>query len=184
MAEWLHHVLRQIFADQWPDDDAYDAEYDRAEAVLGVLAQDAVNVRAAANPEGRIFGRSHWYGRSTWRAAHSHGNPVADLVHEFQTQGAQWGPLKGGLFGGDEDRARTALEEYQKSFNDIVRPRLFWALAGTRSTRRCRSRPVGLTIVGSETHVGELAGGQQHRRPQRHCGPGHRRRHLVPTQGP
>lgn len=124
IAEWLHHVLRPLFSDQWPDDDAYSAEFDQAEVVLGVLAQDVVNVRAAANPEKPSWSRSHWYGRSLWRS-HSHGSPVADLVHEFETQGAQWGPLKGGLFGRDEDRARAALEAYQTSFNNFASRRMF-----------------------------------------------------------
>ncbi len=125
VAEWLHHVLRSIFADQWPDEDSYTAEFDQVEAVLGVLAQDAVNVRAAANPEGRIWRRSYWHGRSTWRSARGFGNPVADLVHEFEAQGAQWGPLKGGLFGGEVDRARAALQDYQEFFSDSVSRRLF-----------------------------------------------------------
>lgn len=125
VAEWVHHVLRPIFADQWPDDDAYDSEFERAEAVLGVLAQDVINVRLAATPERRGSGRSRWYGRSTWRSAHGHGNPVADLMHEFQTQGPQWGPLEGGLFGRDNDRARVALEKYQESFNELVSRRSF-----------------------------------------------------------
>lgn len=125
VAEWLHHVLRPIFSDQWPDDEAYDSEFERAEAVLGVLAQDVINVRLAAAPEGRGWGRSRWYGRSTWRSSHGHGNAVADLVHEFETQGSQWGPLEGGLFGRDEERARAALEKYQANFNELVSHRSF-----------------------------------------------------------
>lgn len=93
--------------------------------MLGVLAQDAADVRAAANPEGRLWSRSHWYGRSLWRSAHDHGNPVADLSYEFEAQGAQWGPLKSGLFGGDETRARAALEAHQNTFNDLVSRRMF-----------------------------------------------------------
>ncbi|WP_156726052.1 toll/interleukin-1 receptor domain-containing protein [Streptomyces apocyni] len=119
VAEWLHHVLRPIFSDQWSDDDAYSSEFDRAEVVLGVLAQDVVNVRAAANPQKPSWRHSRWYGRSTWRSE-SHGNPIADLAHEFDTQGAQWGPLASGLFGGNEDRARAALEAYQTSFYKIA----------------------------------------------------------------
>ncbi|MFJ4732526.1 toll/interleukin-1 receptor domain-containing protein [Streptomyces sp. NPDC088770] len=119
VAEWLHHILRPLFSDQWPDDDTYSAEFDRAEAVLGVLAQDATNVRAAANPQKPSWSRSHWHGRSTWRS-HSHGNPVTDLLHEFETQGARWSPLASGLFGGDTDRARAALGGYQTSFNKIA----------------------------------------------------------------
>ncbi|MER5881142.1 toll/interleukin-1 receptor domain-containing protein [Streptomyces sp. NPDC001910] len=125
VAEWLRLALRAVFADQWPDDDTYDAEFDRVEAVLGVLVQDMTNVRATANPTGRSWTRAHWYGRSTWRS-HSHGNPVNDLAHDFETQGALWGPLKGGLFGGDEARARAALESSQASFNDLVNHRSFF----------------------------------------------------------
>lgn len=124
-AEWLHHVLRALFADQWPDEESYSAEFDRAEVVLGILAQDAANVRTAATPGSPGWSRSHWYGRSTWRSARNHGNPVADLLHEFETQGAQWGPLQCGLFGGSVERASNALEKYQASFNDLVHRRLF-----------------------------------------------------------
>ncbi|MEU0093907.1 toll/interleukin-1 receptor domain-containing protein [Kribbella sp. NPDC006257] len=115
-AEWLHAILRPIFLDQWPDDEAYAAEFDRAEAMLGVLAQDAVNVRIAAAGDGRAWGRSRWFGRSTWRAAHFHGNPVEDMQHEFGTEGSMWGPLRGELFGGDVGRAKAALDRYAADF--------------------------------------------------------------------
>jgi len=123
VAEWLYTVLRPIFTDQWPDDDAYAAEFDRAEVVLGVLAQDAVNVRIAAATVGRGWGRSRWFGRSTWRAAHWHGNPVEDLQHELATEGALWGPLRSQLFGGDLSRAKAAVERYAETFAEISRQR-------------------------------------------------------------
>jgi TIR domain len=112
-AEWLHYILRPIFLDQLPDDDAYDSEFDRTEVMLGTLAQDAMSVRVPGNPN---WGRFHWYGRSFWRAGHHYGKPVEDFAHEFATQGALWGPLLGNLFGGDEDRARSALEICGKDF--------------------------------------------------------------------
>jgi hypothetical protein len=120
IAEWLHHVMRPIFTDQLPDEDLYTAEFDRAEIVLGVLAQDVVNVRATASPDGKYWGRSRWFGRSMWRAGRGYGSPVADLAHEFNTQGLQWGPLKSGLFGGDEARARDALDKFQSEFDSIA----------------------------------------------------------------
>jgi hypothetical protein len=123
VAEWLHAILRPLFLDQWPDDDAYAAEFDRAEVVLGVLAQDAVNVRIAAAADGRGWGESHWFGRSTWRSMHSYGNPVVDLQHELATEGAMWGPLRGELFGGDLDRAKAAVEKYAESFAQMARQR-------------------------------------------------------------
>ncbi len=124
VAEWLQAVLRPIFSDQWPDDDAYTAEFERAEVTLGVLAQDTVNLRLAASGE-RGWGRSRWFGRSTWRAAHYHGNPVDDLQHELATEGAMWGPLRGELFGGDVDRAKEALDKYAETFAEIARQRMF-----------------------------------------------------------
>ena len=45
-------MLRPVFQDQLPDEDAYAAEFDRAEVTLGVLAQDAVNVRIICTPLG------------------------------------------------------------------------------------------------------------------------------------
>lgn len=122
VGEWLHAILRAIFLDQWPDDDAYAAEFDRAEVVLGVLAQDVVNVRLAAT-EGRGWGRSRWFGRSTWRSVHSYGNPVEDLQHELATEGVMWGPLRGELFGGDLDRAKAAVGKYAESFAEFARQR-------------------------------------------------------------
>lgn len=125
VAEWLHHVLRPIFADQLPDDDAYDSEFERAEVMLGVLAQDVINVRLAATAVGRGWVGTRWFGRSTWRSRHGHGNPIADLVHEYESQGSQWAPLKDGLFGGNEERAHAALEKYQTTFNELVTRRSF-----------------------------------------------------------
>jgi hypothetical protein len=123
-AEWLHHVLRPLFADQMPDEDSYDAEYDRAEVILGVIAQDVVNVqRAAAGNDGRYYGRSHWYGRSTWRANRSYGNPVADLAQELAANGPTWEPLRANLFGGDAARAQAALEAYGENFAQVARQR-------------------------------------------------------------
>jgi hypothetical protein len=125
VAEWLYAALRPIFLDQLPDEDAYTAEFERTEAMLGVLAQDAINVRIAAVPDGRGWGRSRWFGRSTWRAANYHGNPVEDLQHELATEGALWGPLRGELFGGDPDRATAALDKYAETFAEIARQRMF-----------------------------------------------------------
>jgi hypothetical protein len=123
IAEWMHKVLRPVFADQLPDDDAYDETFDRAEVFLGALAQDLANLRNAANPESRARGRSHWFGRSTHRNQYRDSTPMDDLLYELDTHGTQWGPVKAGMFGGDVDRARAALEEYKLKFIDVSRGR-------------------------------------------------------------
>jgi hypothetical protein len=121
IAEWLHHELRAVFADQWPDDDAYGAEFDRAEVALGLLSQDSASVRARNNPDQQHWGRSHWFGRSMWRSKRDHGNPLDDFAGELQTKGAQWAPLRAGLFGGDEARAQSAIDNYRDTFNQVSR---------------------------------------------------------------
>jgi hypothetical protein len=124
-AEWLHHVLRPIFADQTPDEQTYDSEFDRAEVMLAAIAQDQANIRASSNPDEWRGSRtySHWFGRSIWRAARSYWNPVKELQQELSTQGAQWGPLEGSLFGGDQERANTALETTAENFGRAARNR-------------------------------------------------------------
>lgn len=120
----MHKLLRPVFADQLHDDDSYSAEFDRAEVMLGVLAQDITNVRQVADPERPKFGRSFWFGRSTYRWRHRNASPAQELLLELETQGVQWGPVKAGLFGGDVDRARAAIEDWGKDFTRISAGRM------------------------------------------------------------
>lgn len=123
ISEWTHKLLRPTFSDQLPDDDAYDAEFDRAEVMLGVLAQDVTNVRLAGNPEAPRWGRAYWFGRATHRWRHMKTTPATELLDELSTHGTQWGPIKGGLFGGDVNRARAAIEKYGDQFKEVARGR-------------------------------------------------------------
>ena len=115
VAEWIFQLNRPTFADQWPDEDTFAAEMDRAEIVLGLLSQDAALTRAGLEQRG--WARSRWFGRSLWRHRHRSGSPVADLGEELENQGLQWPPLRAGLFGGDPSRAKAAIEAYGEDFN-------------------------------------------------------------------
>jgi hypothetical protein len=123
ISEWTHKLLRPVFADQLPDDDTYDAEFDRAEVMLGVLAQDVTNVRFAANPDAPKWGRAYWLGRATHRWRHMDATPATELLDELSIHGSKWGPVKAGLFGGEVDRARAAIEDYGNKFNEAARGR-------------------------------------------------------------
>jgi TIR domain len=120
VAEWLHAVLRSVFADQLPDQDMYDTEFDRAEVMLGLLSQDSANQRYAADPSSSRRARSYWFGRSTWRSAKSHGNPVLEFEQALQSQGPTWRPLQDHLFGADAARAKEALNAYATTFNELA----------------------------------------------------------------
>lgn len=122
VAEWLHLMLRPIFEDQLADDNTYAEEFDRTEVMLGVLAQDAVNVRIASTPDGGWGGRSYWFGRSTWRRGYG-GNAVEDLQHELAIEGPRWGPLRAELFGGEVERANAAADKYAEVFVKMAHDR-------------------------------------------------------------
>lgn len=117
VADWLHHLLRPAFEEQFPDDEAYSQAFDRAEIMLGVISQDQAQARVGT--ERAWPTRSQWFGRSTWRYPHSRINPLDDLAQELESQGSMWGPLTAGLFGGSAERASTAIDEYAKFYQSI-----------------------------------------------------------------
>jgi len=121
VAEWLHHALRPLFIDQLPQQDAYDAEFDRAEVMLGLLSTDLVLTRLSVATNDRMFGRSRWFGRSMWRSKNNYGNPIDDFSQELATQGEMWAPLRAGLFGGSQDRALAAIDKYRADFTEWSR---------------------------------------------------------------
>lgn len=124
LADWLHRVLRPLFADQFHDDNTYDEAFDRAEVVLGVLSQDLASVKHAASGGSSNWKvRSRWFGRSTWHSLRARRNPVQDLTEELRLRQADWPPLRAGLFGSDTNRARAALANYQETFDEIARYR-------------------------------------------------------------
>jgi hypothetical protein len=119
-AEWLHHVLRPVFDEQFHDDEAYSRAFDRAEIMLGVLSQYDQDQLAKS---GAFARGSSWFGRSTWRASHGHGAPLDDISAEVAAQGSQWPPLRDGLFGGDPDRAASTITSFAELFGQVARNR-------------------------------------------------------------
>ncbi|MEP9362732.1 hypothetical protein ABLE68_07185 [Nocardioides sp. CN2-186] len=101
----------------------YDAEFDRAEVMLGVLSQDSATQQFGSNESSKWRARSSWFGRSTWRSGHGYSNPVKDFERELQAQGSSWKPLQGGLFGGDTVRSQEALTAYLTTFEEAARYR-------------------------------------------------------------
>jgi TIR domain len=117
VADWLHAILRPIFTDQLPQGTMYDEEWDRGEVMLGLISQDLAGVRYGGDNSREFLRQSRWFGRSTWRAAGHHGNPVADFAAALESQRQQWPPVRQGLFGADADRALRAIEGYGQEFN-------------------------------------------------------------------
>lgn len=118
VAEWLFAILRPIFTDQFPDHDTYADASDYTDAVLGVVNQDLGGRHDNGTGRVRYFS-NRWFGRSTWRYAHRHCDPVKDLAEELELQGDGWGPLRAGLFGGSAERALTAIKQYDETFKEM-----------------------------------------------------------------
>ena len=119
ISDHLHDLLRPLLKDVVPDPDDYSDIFDETEILLGTLAADAY---LQAKKENRYVGRQ-WYGRFTWKYRHSDRPLHRRIQAEFEEQGANWAPLKAGLFGGSEERARDALEEYCARGDEVVASR-------------------------------------------------------------
>ncbi len=120
--QWFYHVLHPLFADQWPDDDSWGTQFNRAEVFLGLLAEDAF-LRVPVAEGRRRYRRSHWIGRAADRMWGSDGGPVHDWAHEIERDGAAWAPLHAGLFGGEVDRATAAVSSYATAFDQVASQR-------------------------------------------------------------
>ncbi|MFE9784992.1 toll/interleukin-1 receptor domain-containing protein [Nocardia salmonicida] len=119
VAEWLYGSLHTLFNEQFKDEPTYGSQFDRTEAMLGIISQDAANVAAGDHPDRAWRRQSLWFGRSAYRFRR-YRNPVEDFAGEILAQGTEWAPLRAGLFGGSFERADTAIAEYNaqlKRFN-------------------------------------------------------------------
>jgi len=124
LAEWMHYILGDVFADQVPDPVDFDDNFDRCEVMLGVLAQDIANQRYGSDENLRWRARSRWFGRSTWHAPTSNSiSPVEELSRALKSEGGNWAPLRALPFGGHEERAASALDAYSERFNEIAKQR-------------------------------------------------------------
>jgi hypothetical protein len=124
VSEWLHAVLRLVFEEQFLDDIAYDIAFDRTEAFIGLLSQDQNARHTLEFANWSLPSRSQWFGRSTWRAANGARNPVEEITEEKILYGASWAPLQAGLFGGNENRADSAIRQYTPIFERLMSARL------------------------------------------------------------
>lgn len=125
MVDWLFAGLRAHFGSQIPDDDDYADAWDRAEVMLGVLAEDAALQHHAATGAQFRQVRPRWVGRSTWRSRHAAESPLDRVSAEITRDGNGWPPLQAGCLGGDVGRAQTAVEVYRETF-DHVRSSRSW----------------------------------------------------------
>jgi len=119
ISDHFHDLLVPLLKDLVPDPEDYSDMFDETEILLGVLAADA---HLQAKKENRYIGQP-WYGRFTWKYRHSDRPLHRRIQAEFEEQGANWPPLKARLFGGSEERAKAAFEEYSDRGDKVVESR-------------------------------------------------------------
>ncbi len=120
VSDWLHFVLRAIFAEQLHDKAEYDNVFNTADVVLGVISQHLAMESYGNTPDRRWLARSSWFGRSTWVYRRSRQSPIRTLREDLERAGAGWPPLGAGVFGTDPNHAAKALADYEAEFTAVA----------------------------------------------------------------
>jgi hypothetical protein len=117
ISDHFHAILAQLLNELVPDAEDYADLFDETEVLMGVIATDA-HLQAAK--ENRYIG-GMWFGRFTWKQGRANRHIHRRMQAEFEQQGPNWAPLKAGLFGGSEERARVALENYCDQADVVIK---------------------------------------------------------------
>jgi hypothetical protein len=103
----MKNLVREVFR----DDRRYEEAFDRYEYLSALVHYD---LERQANPEGHVWAP---IGRFGWRNRRYRIPTVIDWVRQdIETEGASWGPLRAGLFGGSLERAT----EVKRLFDEWV----------------------------------------------------------------
>lgn len=119
ISDSFHSLLAPLLRDLVPDFEDYSDLFDETEVLMGVIAADA---SIQARNENRYLGHQ-WYGRFTWRDRHTDRPLHRRMQAEFEEQGGNWPPLGAGLFGGSQERAKAAFEEFCDRGDEVIRHR-------------------------------------------------------------
>ncbi|QZY84245.1 toll/interleukin-1 receptor domain-containing protein [Micrococcus luteus] len=114
-SEWLYAALRPLFAASVPEKATFDQYFQDAEVLLNALALDS-DPRFRDGQQYHI--RPSWTGlAAVYDRYRSPGaNPAAQLAQQAAVEGAEWGPVRSGLFGSSAERARKATEASLEAF--------------------------------------------------------------------
>ncbi|MFJ3312985.1 hypothetical protein ACIPJU_09275 [Micrococcus endophyticus] len=119
--EWLYAALRPLFAASVTEKATFDQYFQDAEVLLNALALDS---------DPRFRDGQHRHIRPSWtglaavydRYRSPGANPAAQLAQQAAVEGAEWGPVRSGLFGSSAERARKATEASLEAFTVPPRP--------------------------------------------------------------
>jgi len=118
VSDHLCQLFRDPMREYKPAKDDYERTFDRFEYFLGLVHAD-INRRASG--DNQLFGPIGCFG---WRGRHSLGQRGIrkEVQEEPDAAGANWPPIKAGLFGGSLERAK----EVKMKFDEFVATRPFF----------------------------------------------------------
>lgn len=113
VSDYLFDKLRVVLQEYIPRDDDYQEKFDRFEYLLGLVHADLTHHET----------QNGWWGPVgcfKWR--HSY-NPESGIIYkigkELEAEGANWAPLKAGLFGGTLEQAKTTKANFDAFLSKI-----------------------------------------------------------------
>ena len=105
VSDHLFEVLRSHLREYLPSDENYQANFDRFEYFLGLV--HAYQIGSAE--EERWWGPVGTFG---WRGRSSSSSAWQKISQELDADGPNWPPLKAGLFRGQLDEAKLAIQKF------------------------------------------------------------------------
>jgi hypothetical protein len=113
VSDHLFVKLREPLREYLPRDEDYQKAFDRFEYLLGLVHADLNRLE---------WKPGCWWGPVgcfIWRSAYEGGGISETISAEIEAEGADWAPLKAGLFGGSVEQAKTAKAHFDAFLKEV-----------------------------------------------------------------
>lgn len=112
LSDYLCAKLREPLREYLPRDEDYENTFDRFEYFLGLVHADL----------NRVEWQNGWWGPTgcfIWRGRYFGASIPETIGAELEAAGANWPPLKAGLFGASIEQAKTAKAKFDSFLSQI-----------------------------------------------------------------
>ena len=111
ISEYLHKSLQPKLDDLLFVGRGYETAFDEFEVLFALAVADLH----------RLSDRHVWgpVGRFGWKGDRGYENPLGRVIEEARSLGANWEPLRAGLFGGSLERFEAVATEFQQQVSRL-----------------------------------------------------------------